>query len=113
MMNLIEQLEHSVQEFKKLTELDNALERLMQNRDFKNVILDGYLEREAVRLVHLKSDPAMDSPAAQTSILKQIDAIGCFADYLREIQRQGSLGTKGIGDAEEVLEELRAGGVEE
>ena len=112
MADLIEQLEHSIQEFKKLADLDNALGRLMQNRDFKKVILDGYLDREAVRLVHLKSDPAMDYPAAQASILKQIDAIGCFNGYLNEIRRQGSLGTKGIGEAEETLEELRAESVE-
>ena len=107
MTSQIEQLEHSIQDSKKYVELGNALERLLQNRDFKAVILKGYLEDEAIRLVHLKADPAMQTSQYQQSILAQIDAIGAVASYLNEIRRQGDMAAKTISSAEEVLEELR------
>lgn len=75
-------------------ELGNALERLFNNRDFKNIVLKGYLEQEAVRLVHLKAAPAMDSPAKQAAVVRDIDAIGAFSGYLNEIARQAELGRK-------------------
>ena len=60
MTSEIQQLEHEIQTSKKSVELGNALERLFNNRDFKNIVLKGYLEQEAVRLVHLKASPEME-----------------------------------------------------
>ena len=103
----IEQLEHSIQISKKSVDLGNALERLLRNRDFKAVIMEGYMKDEAIRLVHLKADPAMQTPASQHSIVSQIDAIGAVTSYLNEVRRQADQSKKVIHDAEEVLEELR------
>ncbi len=108
MTSEIQQLEQNIQHSKKAVELGNALERLLNNRDFKNIILKGYMEQEAVRLVHLKAAPAMDSPAKQTAIMRDIDAIGSFAGFLKEIQRQAELGRKDIAFSEETIEAIRA-----
>ena len=109
----IEQLEHSIQVSKKSVDLGNALERLLRNRDFKAVILEGYLKDEAIRLVHLKADPAMQTSASQASIISQIDAVGAVTSYLREVRRQADQGKKVMLEAEEVLEELRTSEVAE
>lgn len=103
----IERLEHSTQNAKKNLELGNALERLLSNRDFKAVIQHGYFEQEAIRLVHLKSDPAVDSPAKQANILRDIDAIGALSCFLREIDRKADLAKREIADNELMLDELR------
>ena len=112
MTSQTEQLQHSIQSSKKFVELGNALERLLQNRDFKSVLLEGYLEHEAIRLVHLKADPAMQTPAHQLSIVNQIDAIGAVSAYLNEVRRQGEMAKKIIAEAEEVLEDLAAEEIE-
>lgn len=112
MTNQIEQLEHVLQTAKQAEELGNALERLMKNRDFKSLILDGYLEREAVRLVHLKADPNMQTPERQAGILMQIDSIGALTSYLNGIRQQSAQGTKIRIEAEETLEEIRKGELE-
>ena len=111
MTSEIQQLEHEIQTSKKSVELGNALERLFNNRDFKNIVLKGYLEQEAVRLVHLKAAPAMDSPAKQAAVVRDIDAIGAFSGYLNEIARQAELGRKDIVHSEETLEAIRAEGL--
>ena len=108
MTSEIQQLEQNIQQSKKAVELGTALERLLNNRDFKNIVLKGYLEQEAVRLVHLKSIPAMDSPAKQAAVIRDIDAIGSFSGYLNEIARQAELGRKDIIHSEETIEAIRA-----
>lgn len=103
----IERLEHCTQKAKQHLDLGNALERLLNNRDFKAVIQHGYFEQEAIRLVHLKGDPAVDSPAKQANIIRDIDAIGALSSYLNEVRRLADLARREIDDNEVMLEELR------
>lgn len=110
-MNLddtLKQLDQRVRDEKRTIDLGQSLTRLLNNRDFKKVILDGYLKEEAIRLVSVKQAPNVQSKEAQESILRQIDAIGCFQDYLREVERQVQGAIKSIEDAEELREALLA-----
>ena len=59
-----------------------ALERLLGNADFKLVVMDGYLKEEAVRLVHLKCDPALQEAVQQSAIDRGITAVSEFRQYL-------------------------------
>ena len=52
----INAIERDIKEARKHVELGDSLERLLNNRDFKKVIVEGYFEKEAARLVHLKAD---------------------------------------------------------
>lgn len=109
----VKQVEHSIQRGKEAVELASTLDALLVNSYFKKVILEGYFEQEAIRLVHLKSDPAMESAASQASILKQMDAIGSLKQYFTTVQHQGSLAQKAIEFDEATREELLAGGLDE
>jgi hypothetical protein len=104
----VRQIEDSIARAKKHIELDMALDRLEANRDFKAVIAEGYLEREAVRLVHLKSDPAMRTPERQASIVTQIDSIGGLLAFFRTVSQNAALASRSIEQDEFALEELRA-----
>jgi hypothetical protein len=44
-------IELNIKEAKKIAEQGDALVRLSGNRDFRNLVIEGYFEREAVRLV--------------------------------------------------------------
>jgi hypothetical protein len=104
----VREIDASIERDKKHIELDKALERLESNRDFKAVIIDGYLEKEAIRLVHLKSDPAMATPERQAAIVSQIDAIGGLLQYFRVISRNAAVAVKAIESAEAEREEILA-----
>lgn len=104
----IHEIEMNITEAKKLVALGNCLDRLLSNRDFKKVIREEYLEKEAVRLVHLKGDPNMQSPESQAAIVRQMDAIGSFTGFLRKLEQQSYLAQKAIEDGEETLDSLRA-----
>lgn len=105
----IQEIEQNIRECKEIVELNVMLERLKANRDFKKLILEGYFRDEAVRLVHLKADPAMQTPQRQAAITLQIDAIGAVSSYLHTVAYNAQLATKGIEAGELARDEILAG----
>lgn len=105
-------IEKLMKDSKELIDFGNAVERLRSNRDFKRVITEGYFEKEAIRLVQLKSDPAMQSPASQTAILSAMDGIGQLIQYLQDAVRTGELAAKQLEDCERERETMMEEGVE-
>lgn len=102
----LDTLEASIKEAKAATELGKSLDRLMLNRDFRQVISEGYFEKEAIRLVMAKSLDENKDEASQRSILLQIDAIGSLSKYLRGIAASAALAAKTVEVDEETREEL-------
>ena len=105
-MDVIQELEEDIGKAQKIIEMGNALGRLLNDRDFKKVVMHGYFENEAVRLVHLKADPNQQSAEAQDSIVKQMDSIGNLNRYFRNIDYQRDLAVKATNDAEIAREEI-------
>ncbi len=103
------QVERSIEQSKRLIKLDQALKRLQTNADYKLIIEQGYLTDEAVRLVHAKADVALQSPAKQEAVIRDIDAIGSFAEFIRGIRTQAEIAEKTLPDDEFTRDELRAG----
>lgn len=102
----IADIEQSIEQAKGDIAFGDALARLFANRDFKKVVLDGFLREEAVRLVHLLADPNMQSEDKQTAVIGEIKAIGCFRSYLQMIEHKSSMARKSLHYSEEVLAEL-------
>jgi len=109
----IEVIEKNIKEAKEIVAKGAALERLYSNKDFKTVISKGYLEQEAIRLVHAKANPGMQTGSLQLDILKQIDAIGALTAYFRGVEHQAFLAAKAIEDDEATREELLQEGNDE
>jgi hypothetical protein len=105
-MNSIQELEANIGVAKEAIELGAALERLFSNRDFKKVVLNGYFEKEAVRLVHLKSSKYCKDSDNQISIVAEIDAIGNFSNYLSSITDNAAFARKTVHADEETRDEL-------
>ena len=105
---VIQDIELNIKQAQLLVDTGNALERLRSNRDFKMIISNGYFEEEAVRLVHLKADPSMESTERQLSIIKQMDAIGALNQYFQTVFHRAALAEKAIAADEETRDELLA-----
>lgn len=104
-------IEGNIQKARAVLEFQAALERLRGNRDFKKVVLEGYFEQEAIRLVHLKSDQNMQSPVIQQSIVNQIDAIGQLSQFFATALQKASMASRQIEADQETIEELAAEGL--
>lgn len=109
----INAIEANIKQARSIIECGAALERLFANKDFKAVMLSGYMEKEAIRLVHLKADLNMQTPDKQQSVLTQIDAIGAVSSYFNNVRHQAMLAAKAIDADEATIEELRMGGADE
>jgi len=103
---LVESLDRNIKEAKKIVDLAESLTRLGANRDFRRVIEDGYFEKEAVRLVHLKADPNMQSAERQAQIVKDLDAIGSLSQFFTTIKQKASIASKAVQADEETRAEL-------
>lgn len=75
-MNRVEQLTSNLEYAIKGIELGEAIQKLAKNPQFKKVILQGYYEEEAQRLVSLLSDPNMQKPEEQQLIINGMRGIG-------------------------------------
>lgn len=102
----LQALDKSIKQAQKAIDLGDALERLKSNRDFKKIVSEGFFEQEAIRLVHLKSSPSMQSAESQKSIEQQMFSIGSLDQYFRMITVQAEMARKSIKFDEQVREEL-------
>lgn len=102
----IKELEANIRTAKDQIDLGSSLERLLSNKDFKKVILNGYLEKEAVRLVRDKAAFDYQSNEAQQRITRQIDAIGSLAEYLDGVTTKAALARKGLDADEQTRDEV-------
>jgi len=105
-VSALKQVEDNIKQATVHVEFGTAVERLRTNRDFKKVIVEGYFEEEAVRLVHLKADPAMQTAERQESIVKQMDAIGALNQFFQTKLHLAAMASKAIASDEETLDEL-------
>lgn len=101
-------IEQDITKSKVVVDFAATLTRLKANRDFRDVVIKGYFETEAVRLVHLKAEPHMQSADSQMSILNQIDAIGAFSGYLNTVLAKGAMAGRTLEDNEQALAEIHS-----
>lgn len=105
-MEEFQSIERNIADAKDIASVGEALERLKKNKDFKAVILEGYFKAEAIRLVHLRGDPAFQTPERKQSILNQIDAIGILSGFFYQIEHKTRMAEQAIRSGEEELEEM-------
>ena len=106
--NEIENINISIEHAQKYVDKMNSVFNLSNNRDFKSVIEKGYFEEEASRLVLLKADPNLQKPEDQASIIRSIDAIGHFRQYLSTTITMGRMMEKSLAEDKQTRAELLA-----
>lgn len=84
------EIEVTVELLKKQIANKEALYRLLQNDDFKTLLLEGYIKDEAVRGTKLLGDASMRAnQRAFDSTVDELKAIGLFDNHLRTVEMIG------------------------
>ena len=96
MQSPAQHLEINIEQAKAIVARGEKLQRLSEIPEFRELILEGYLEQESIRLVQAKSDPALQTPELQGSIVTQIDGIGAFLNYLRRIEQSHDMAQRDL-----------------
>lgn len=114
----VDAVEISIEEARHLIELSKALHRLEKNKDFKLLILDGLLRKDAINQVQLLAAPGLKAPGegpavAKAGVLARIDMIGELWNFFRWTHLQAAQAEKDLAAHEETRGELLAQQLEE
>jgi hypothetical protein len=106
----VEEIQVEINEAREVIGLGDDLNRLMQTKEFKAVITEGYFKEEAVRLVELKAAPQMQAVERQAAILGAIDGIGQLQQHFNKIWVMADQAKAAIESSETELAELAVEG---
>ena len=108
-MPSVEQVEKGIADARSDIEMGDILERLYKNADFKKIILEGYLEEEALNMVRTRA--LVESSEDQSRhVLAEIDAISRLGRHLEIIQQKARQAREiRIPQHEQLLAEIREG----
>lgn len=101
----INQLEIDIDMARAAIHKMEALDRLYKNRDFKELITDGYFMKEASRNVLLKGDLNI-TEETERHCDKMIVGIGCLRAYFQTVNHFGQQAQVAMVDYEETHQEL-------
>jgi hypothetical protein len=101
--NIVDEIEVTVDQLEEAISRGEAFERLRSNPDWKVLIEDEYLSENATRLVKLRGAGNVH-PDFQENVLKEIDAIGYFADWLRTVHAKYQEAKSGMSELNEELD---------
>lgn len=107
-MTDLELVEASIENCKKVMADRDRMERLLSHKDFKEVIMQGYVADEATRLTGLLGDP--NTNIDQNGVVSDLHAIASFQRYLRKIRTEGELAERELATHMETLDAIRAEG---
>ena len=94
-----------IAEQQKAIDDGKALERLLNNKDFKAIILDGYIEAEAKKLFSILTDPTGASPYTQEEILLKLEVISHFKSYIGTDDYLGTVRIKATAAPDNIFRE--------
>ena len=104
----IQTIEISIETARKTVATGKVLDRLIANKDFDEIITEGYFVQEASRLVLMKATPGVEDAEHQEQILKAIDAIGHLRQHFIVIKQMARLAERSILADEDTRDELLA-----
>ena len=107
MSQMITSLENQLSGTKDLVARRDAALRLHDNRDFKLLMVDGFMRDEAARYVQASGDPALSAEDRADS-LALAQASGHVKRFLSVVVVMGNQAARDVGALQEALDEERA-----
>lgn len=106
-MSEIVKLEKQIEAAKEIKAQRDLMLKLVGNREFKKLIIEGFCRDEAARFAHLSTDPNMTAEARADS-LGSAQAAGYLKRWINAIIIQGNMAERELPEAESILAEMRA-----
>lgn len=102
----IDALNGQIEEAKKDKAMQAALDRLLSNQDFQEVIMEGFLKKYALRTVNHLAEPNFRAEERDV-LIQTLDGIAVLNRWLQLIDKFGKMADDDIKDAEATLDEIR------
>lgn len=108
-MSDIQSLEAQLKQAKESVAQRDKIDKLMANREFKELILDGFIRDESARLAHVSGDPVL-SEKDQRDCVGMAQAGGHLKRFLNVLVSQANTAERQIPDIEAAIDEMRREG---
>lgn len=106
-MSVVERLEKQREGAKALIEQRGMANRLLQNADFRKLILEEYMVNEAARYVQLSADPALGAEN-RADALAMAQATGHLKRWIDVQEKMANQAEVDLVSLDEMIEEARA-----
>ena len=103
MGNATKEIEVTIEQCVERIDMARKLEILLNNTDFNDLIMTGYMERESHRLTLMLADPACETPQGQANVVRDLSAIAQLNAYFRTVRKAGEVALRTKQDHEEEL----------
>jgi hypothetical protein len=111
-MSDIANIEAHIADMQSLVDRKDLAMRLEQNRDFKKLILEGFIEVECARFARQSGNPAL-SAENRADALALAQSAGHLQRYLSMVVQMGFEAEKQIKQGKEAIDEMRQEGAGE
>lgn len=102
-MSYENELETLIENDEKVISRAKSLNSLLMNRDFRIVVLEGFLRDHALTLVRKLASPTEN----KTQVQSELDAVSYFQHYLDSIQVDAEIADKTLKENNDSLFQLR------
>ena len=107
------EIEMTMEAYKQKIAKAEALDRLMDNKDFKEVILDSFMgQRRLLDLATKRVSPNFQDPVNKSYVESQLSAVGALKMFMMLVEQEGVVSLEALASAEEeramALEEVNA-----
>lgn len=99
-------VEITMVEARKMVERREKLNKLFSNREFRSLILEGYMKDEPARLAKLMGDST--NARLRDEIVLELTAIGKFDEFMRTIVALGNQAEETLQDHADYLNDIEA-----
>lgn len=106
--NEIQRVQIHIDEARKIVAFGDTILRLINNKDYQEVIEAGYTGVEARRLTLLLGEESFNEKQKEAVVIS-LRAIGELHSYLRARLNDAEMMRNELGDAEEMLSDLESG----
>ena len=112
-MSDVIEIEMAMEAYKQKIAKAEALNRLMDNKDFKEVILDSFMgQRRLLDLATKRVSPSFQDPVNKGYVENQISAVGALNMFMMLVEQEAAVAYEALASAEEeramALEEANA-----
>lgn len=101
----IQELEVSIENLQEAVDFAAKVRRLSQNKDFQEVVEQGYFINEASRMLLLRDDPSLPQDK-KINLEADMYGPGAFKRFLFVIIQQGMMAESQIAEFKETMDEI-------
>ena len=105
-MSQVDQLEKQLTDVKTLIQRRRQMIKLIENPDFKELILEYYCVQECARYVQASVDASMPEDARKDALFMAQSA-GNFKRFVQVVLQMGFTAENSVGDLEDAIVEAR------